>query len=186
MHNCRYFLGFNALSQFHAMSWQSEVSRNGGRPQGNLPKSCKYFLAIRQWTHKIFRHAWSTVYATYQWAFWAPHDQGKYPDDIPANVSAQQCSELLICHKAAKQVYDTFKAVIQCLHNQFQKIIHKDYLAILDNPDAGLTNIQPSIIYQHIIDWYAKLDLKMVEKEWKSFNVPMDLTKPLAAYRTKQ
>ena len=48
---------------------------------------------------------------------------GKHPDDIPANASAQQCNEVLIYHKVAKQVYTTFKVVTQCLWNQFQEAI---------------------------------------------------------------
>ena len=84
--------------------------------------------------------------------FQLPINPSKYPYDIPANTSAQQQSELLICHKALKLVYDTFKAVTQCLQNQFQEAIHEDYLAELDNPDISLTNVHPSVIYQHIID----------------------------------
>ena len=62
---------------------------------------------------------------------------------------------------------NTFKAVTQCLQNQFQKVIHKDYLAKLDNPDVGLTKVNPIVIYQHTIDWYAKIDLQMVEENRK-------------------
>ena len=85
-------------------------------------------------------------------SFRQPINPGEYPNRIPASASAQQFSEILICHKAAKQVYDTYKLVIQCLCNQFQEAIHGDYLAELNNPDVGLTNVHPSIIYQHIID----------------------------------
>ena len=92
----------------------------------------------------------------------------KYPDNIPANVSAQQWSELLIHHKAAYQVYNTFKAVTQCLWSQFQEAIHENYLAELDNSDIGLTNVQPSIIYQNVINWCEKIDLKMVEENQKN------------------
>ena len=83
-------------------------------------------------------------------------------------------------------MYDTFKAVIQCLQNLCQEAIHKDYLAKLDDLDVGLTNIHPSIIYQHIIDRYEKIDLKMVEENRKIFNAPMDPTKPLSVYTKKQ
>ena len=46
--------------------------------------------------------------------FQPPLHLGKYPDNIPTNASAQQCSKLLICLKALKLVYDTFKVVTQC------------------------------------------------------------------------
>ena len=101
--------------------------------------------------------------------FQPPINPGKYPDNIPSNTSTQQWSKLLIHHKAAKQVYDTFKAVMQCLQNQVQEGIHKDYLAKLDYPDVGLTNVH-------------KIDLKMVEENRKNFNTPMDPSKPLVVY----
>ena len=113
-------------------------------------------------------------------------DPGKHPDNIPTNASAQQWSEILIHHKAAKQVYDTYKTMIQCNHNQFQKAIDEDNLAELDNPDVGLTNIHPSIIYQHIMNWNAKIDLKMAEQNQKMFNEFMDPTKPLMVHTKKQ
>ena len=85
-------------------------------------------------------------------------NQGKYPDDIPANASAQQCSELFIYHKVAKQVYNTFKAVTQCLQNQFHKAIHEDCLAELDDPNIRLTNVHPSVIYQHTYKWWRRIE----------------------------
>ena len=63
---------------------------------------------------------------------------------IPTNASDQQGSELLICQKAAKQVYDTYKAVTQCPHNQFQRVIHEDYFAKLDDPDVGFAKSTPA------------------------------------------
>ena len=83
-------------------------------------------------------------------------------------------------------MFDTYKVVIQCLQNQFQNAIHEDYLAKLDDADINLTNVHPSIIYQHIIDQYAKIDFKNAEENQKPFNAPMDLTKPLAVYTKKQ
>ena len=109
-------------------------------------------------------------------------DIGEYPDNSSANASAQWWSKLLIHHNAAKQVYDNYKAVIQCLYNKFQEANHEDYLTELNDPDIGLLNIQPSIIYQHIVDWYAKIDLKMAQEIQRTFNEPMDPTKPLAMY----
>ena len=116
----------------------------------------------------------------------SPGNPGEYPDDIPANMSAQRQSKLIICHKAVKLIYDTYKAVTQCLWNQFQEAIHEDYLAELDNPDVGLTNVHPSIIYQHIIDRYVKIDLCMANDDGKQFNAPMEPSKPLAVYTKKQ
>ena len=92
--------------------------------------------------------------------FQQPIDLGGYPNNIPANASAQQRSELLIYHKVAKQVYDAYKVVLQCLCNQFHEAIHEYYLAKLDNPNISLTNIHPSIIYQYIADRYANINLK--------------------------
>ena len=46
----------------------------------------------------------------------------------------------------------------------------------------GLTNVHPSIIYQHIIDRYAKIDLRMADDNRKQFNAPMDPSKPLAVF----
>ena len=106
--------------------------------------------------------------------FQPPSNPGEYPDDIPANASAQRQKELIICHKAAKLIYDTYKVVTQCLRNPFQEAIHEDYLAELDDLDMGLTNVHPSIIYQHIVDRYAKIDLKMADDNRKQFNAPMD------------
>ena len=51
--------------------------------------------------------------------FQPPLNLGKFPNDIPTNASTQQWSKLLICHKAARQVHNTFKAVTQCHQNQF-------------------------------------------------------------------
>ena len=62
--------------------------------------------------------------------------------------------------------------VTQCLQNQFQEVIGEDYLADFDDPDIGLTNVHPSIIYQHIVDRYAKIDLHMADDNWKQFNAP--------------
>ena len=107
-------------------------------------------------------------------------------DVIPANASAQWQSKLLILHKASKLIYDTFKVVTQCLQNQFQEAIHENYLAKLDDPDVGLTNVHPSVIYQHIVDRYAKIDLRMADNNQKQFNTPMDPSKPLAVYTKKQ
>ena len=118
--------------------------------------------------------------------FQLPINPSKYPDDIPANVSALQCSKLLIHHKASKLVYDTFKAVTQCLWKQFQEAIHEDYLAELDNSDVVLTVVHPSVIYHHIVDRYAKIDLQMEEENRKNFNTTMDPSKPLAVYTQKQ
>ena len=99
--------------------------------------------------------------------FQPPLNPGEYPNNIPTNMSAKQCSKLLICHKASKIVYHTFKVVTQYLGNQFQEAIHEDYLAELDDPDVGLTNVHPSVIYQHIIDGYAKIDLHMADDNQK-------------------
>ena len=118
--------------------------------------------------------------------FQPPCNLGKYPDNIPTNASNQQCSKLLICHKASKLVYNTFKVVLQCLWNQFQEAIHKDYVAELNYPDIGLNNVFPSIIYQHIVNRYAKIDLRMAEENQKKFNAPIDPSKPLAVYTKKQ
>ena len=43
--------------------------------------------------------------------FQPPINPGEYPNNISANVSAQQWRKLLIRHKALKLVYNTFKAV---------------------------------------------------------------------------
>ena len=64
--------------------------------------------------------------------------------------------------------------------------MHEDYLAELDNPDMGLTNVHPSVIYQHIIDRCAKIDLRMADDNHKQFNTTMDSYKPLAVYTKKQ
>ena len=64
-------------------------------------------------------------------------------------------------------------------------VIHKDFLAELDNPDVGLTNVLPSDIYDHIIDTYAKIDLKMVDTDKAKFQEPIDPTEPLAVYTKK-
>ena len=72
----------------------------------------------------------------------------------------------------AKLVYNTFKAVTQCLRNQFQEAIHEDHLAELDNPDVGLSNVHPSVIYQQIIDRYVKINLRMADDNHKQFNAP--------------
>ena len=61
--------------------------------------------------------------------FQKPHDLGKYPDNIPTSVSTHWRSKILTHLKAAKQVYNTFKAVIQCNQNRFQEAIQEDYLA---------------------------------------------------------
>ena len=106
--------------------------------------------------------------------FQLPINPSEYPDNISANASTQLWSEFLIRHKASKLVYYTFKTVTQCLQNQFQEAIHKDYLAELDNPNVGLTKVHPSIIYQHIVNWYAKIDLKKAEENRKHFNATMD------------
>ena len=55
--------------------------------------------------------------------FQPPVNHSKYPDNIPAKVSAPQQSKLIIHHKAAKLIYDNYKAVTQCLWNQFQEAI---------------------------------------------------------------
>ena len=73
-----------------------------------------------------------------------------------------------------KLIYDTYKAVTQCLQNQFQEGIHEDYLAELDDPDMVLTDEHPSIIYQHIVDRYVKIDLRMADDNRKQFNAPLD------------
>ena len=96
--------------------------------------------------------------------FQPPINPGEYPDDIPANLSTQQRSKLLIHHKVLKLVYNTFKAATECLWNQFQEAIYKDYLAELGDSDVGLTNVHPSIIYQHIVDRFANIDLRMAEE----------------------
>ena len=57
-----------------------------------------------------------------------------------------------------------------------------NYLAKLDDPDVSLTNVHPSVIYQHIINQYAKIDLRMANSNGKKFNAPMDHSKPLAVY----
>ena len=102
--------------------------------------------------------------------FQPPGNPSEYPIDIPANVSAQRQSKLNIHHKAAKLVYDIYKVVTQCLQNLFQEVIHEDYLAELDDPDVSLINVHPSIIYQHIIDRYVKIDLRMANNNRKQFN----------------
>ena len=84
--------------------------------------------------------------------FIQPINLSKYPNDISANASAQWKGKLLICHKAAKQVYDTYKAVIQSLHNQFHEAIYEEYLTELNRSYISLTNIHPSKIYQHFVD----------------------------------
>ena len=71
------------------------------------------------------------------------------------------------------------------LYNQFQETIHENYLMELRYLDIGLTNIHPGFIYQHIVDWYAKINLKMVEKDQKTFSEPMDPTKVLLVYTKK-
>ena len=70
--------------------------------------------------------------------FQMPLNLGEYPDDIPINASAQQCSKLIICHKASNLVHDTFKAVTKCLQNQCQEAIHEDYLTELNDPDIDM------------------------------------------------
>ena len=76
--------------------------------------------------------------------------------------------------------------VIQCLHKQFQEAIHEDYFMELDDPNVGLTNELPSVIYQHIIDRYAKIDFKMADVNCTTFNEPMDLKTPIVVYNKKQ
>ena len=39
--------------------------------------------------------------------FELPNDLDEYPDDISENALAHCRSELLVCHEAAKQLYDT-------------------------------------------------------------------------------
>ena len=85
-----------------------------------------------------------------------------------------------------KLIYDTFKAVTQCLWNLFQEAIHEDYLAELDDPDVSLTDVQSSIIHQHIINLYAKIESRMANDNKKQFKAPMDPSKPLAVYTKKQ
>ena len=79
-------------------------------------------------------------------------------------------------------MFDTYSTIIQCLHNQYQVTIHKDYHAKLDNPDIGLTNVLPRDIYNHIIDCYAKINLKMAENNKAKFQEPLDPTKLLVVY----
>ena len=63
------------------------------------------------------------------------------------NALAQHRRELLIHHKAARQLYDTYKSVVNCLHNQRQEAIHVDYLAELEDHKVGLTNALQSAMY---------------------------------------
>ena len=116
----------------------------------------------------------------------APQDQGDCPEDIPVSVTTAQWSELLMQHKAQTQLLKRYKAIIQCIYNWFQAAINKHYLAKLDNPHVRLANIKPINIYNHIVNQYATMNLKMAEKNQKVFNEPMDLAKPLTVYNKKQ
>ena len=103
--------------------------------QGDLPKSRCNFLPDDN-SHARFLGIMMPEVLYVQFfddPFQLPLYSEEYPNDIPPNVSAQQWSELLIHHKAAKQVYDTFKMVMQCLQNQFQEAIHENCLASFTN-----------------------------------------------------
>ena len=72
-------------------------------------------------------------------------------------------------------MFDTYKAVLQCLCNQFQAAIHLDYLAELDDPGVGLTNLITSSTSQ-----------KMMENNKAKVLEPMDYTKLLVVCIEKQ
>ena len=83
-------------------------------------------------------------------------------------------------------MFEIYKPVVQCVQNQIQMANDEDYLVELNNLHVGLIDIQPMDIYNHIINCYAKIDLKMAEDNCKQFNESMDPTKPLAVYTKMQ
>ena len=89
-------------------------------------------------------------------------------------------------HKTQKCLFKTYKAVIQCICNQFQTAINEDYLAKLNNPHVGLANVQAIDIYNHTFDQNAKTNLKMAEEDHKIFNKPIDPAKQLTMYTKKR
>ena len=114
--------------------------------------------------------------------FEPPKNLGEYHNDILVITSTGHWNELLMQHKTQKQTFDTYKVIIQCLHTQFQAAIHENYLAELNDPDVGLTNVLPSDIHNHMVDWYAKIDLKMAKNNKAKFHEPMNPTKLLVVY----
>ena len=136
----------------------------------------------------------------FQWFnkhFQAPHNTEDYLDVILANTTAMSCSIFLAQHKAEKHLFEMYKAAVQCVWSQLQAAINEDYLAKLVNLHVCLADILPLDIYNHIVDCYAKFDLKMAEDNRLMFNESMDPTrlmfnetidptKPLAAYTNKQ
>ena len=138
---------FHALPKTNKMPWRTNIFKNGNHLQRNLPKSCCHCLALWQWTSWVYwvHYAWCIVPPVIQWMLWATQQPRKISDNILADASAQCRRELLICNKAAKQLYDIYKWVIQSLHSQFQEVINEDYLAELDDPNISLIKVHPSI-----------------------------------------
>ena len=130
---------FHALPKTNKMPWRTNIFKNGNHLQRNLPKSCCHCLALWQWTSWVYwvHYAWCIVPPVIQWMLWATQQPRKISDNILADASAQCRRELLICNKAAKQLYDIYKWIIQSLHSQFQEIINEDYLAELDDPNIS-------------------------------------------------
>ena len=67
-----------------------------------------------------------------------------------------------------------------------QADIHEEYLVEDKDPHVSHADIKPMNIYNHIINCYAKIDLKMAEDNRKLFDKLMDPTKQLAIYTNKQ
>ena len=149
----------------------------------DLPKYCGSNTILQgtsqfHWHHDV----WCNICALLQWNFGPFINLGEYPSDISTTAPTQQYNKLLICCKASKQVCDTYKADLQCLHNQLQEAINEHYIAELDDPHVDLTNIHPHIMYQNVVHWYVTVNLKMVEENLKTLNKPMDPTTLLGVY----
>ena len=131
------------------MPWRANLSRNGNHLERNLPKSWAIASPFGNSQAMFLSTMMSEIlyFQCFNEWFAPPNNPGKYPDDIPATALAQFRSKLHIWHKSAKQLFGTYKAVVQCLHNLFQEAINEDYLSELDHPNIGLTTVLPSDIY---------------------------------------
>ena len=84
-----------------------------------------------------------TIYAiVYDEVFVPPVDPRDYPY-LPTITTVHQKEEAFVHNKHELLEYREYGVIVVCCHNQFQKAIHEDYLAKLENTRLGLAKIIP-------------------------------------------
>ena len=111
-------------------------------------------------------------------AFIAPIHPGHAPvhDD---DATGFQITEINRRWKQTLIEFERYKATKTSLTQQLLAAVENDFLAILENPDFGYTDISPGVMLSHLKEHYGTISSDDIETNRNKLFTPINVDKPL-------